>query len=495
MTDAHFPGPDAGTATNSQGSYSGILGGAIGDPEHASGSVRFRRALMLAAMTMVVPGSAQVLHGNKRIGHIAIRTWLACLAGVVLLLLGMLVARETTLGFLTSAFVLSVGRWFLVALGFAWGALIIDAWRLGKPAQLRTGHRILATGLNGVLAVGIAAALLFASNMVAIQNQFIDSVFASGTVSKPHEGRYNILLLGGDSGAGRDGLRPDSLNLVSIDADTGKAVLIGLPRNLQDVQFAKGSVMDQQFPDGFDCDDCLLNGVYTWAMDHKNLFDEDEPGISATISAVEGISGLKVNYFALVNMKGFSKLVNAVGGVEVNVRERTAIGGIGSPIRGYIEPGLKKLTGDQALWYARSRVQDDDWHRMGRQKCVMNAMLQQISPKKVLLNLDKISDSAQAMLETNIPRQDLNTFVNLALKTKSQPVSTVSLVPPVIYTGNPDFPKVRQLITTAIEKSDGSYRAPAALEEANLPLASYHDVSVKKDPRAANQTDNLAATC
>ena len=98
------------------------------------------------------------------------------------------------------------------------------------------------------------------------------------------------------------------------------------------------------------------------------------------MGAVEEATGLKLNYYALVNMHGFSKLVDAVGGVTINVKERTAIGGIGSPIRGYIPAGTQKLNGDQTLWYARSRVQNDDWSRMGRQKCVMNAMLQAAQP-------------------------------------------------------------------------------------------------------------------
>ena len=62
-----------------------------------------------------------------------------------------------------------------------------------------------------------------------------------------------MLLLGGDSGADRWGLRPDSLTVASIDADTGKAILFGLPRNMTNFPFAEGSVMEEQFPDGYDC--------------------------------------------------------------------------------------------------------------------------------------------------------------------------------------------------------------------------------------------------
>ena len=60
--------------------------------------------------------------------------------------------------------------------------------------------------------------------------------------------------------------------MASIDAETGRTVLIGLPRNLENFRFAEGSVMDEQFPDGFDCDGCYLNGVSTWAEDHTELY-------------------------------------------------------------------------------------------------------------------------------------------------------------------------------------------------------------------------------
>ena len=174
------------------------------------------------------------------------------------------------------------------------------------------------------------------------------------------------------------------------------------------------------------------------------------------MGAVEEITGLDLNYYAMVNLRGFSKLVDAVGGVTIDVKERTAIGGIGAPIRGWIPTGEQKLNGNQTLWYARSRVQNDDWSRMGRQKCVMNAMLHQLSPKTVLMNVEKIADSSKSLLTTDIPAKQLGTFMDLALKARTQKVSTVSLVPPMIFTGNPDYDKVRRLVTKAIAKAEGN---------------------------------------
>jgi len=471
----------------------GVFGGSYSHATEASERVQFRRALTLTFMTLVMPGSAQLVMGSRRVGRIAIRVWLVCLlvGGTVLFLA--LTSRSGLFTLLTNERVLTLGRWLLIAGAVAWVALLLDAWRLGRPLQLRRKHRLWMTGVNGLLCFTTAGVMLFAAHTVAVQNGFIGTVFASEAVSGPESGRYNVLLLGGDSGPDRTGLRPDSLTVASIDAETGRTVLVGLPRNLENVPFPKGSVMDKEFPRGFDCDGCELNSVNTWANDHAKLFGTKKPGIDATMGAVEEITGLDLNYYAMVNLRGFSKLVDAVGGVTIDVKERTAIGGIGAPIRGWIPKGKQKLDGKQTLWYARSRVQNDDWSRMGRQKCVMNAMLHQLSPQAVLLNVEKIAESSKALLTTDIPAKQLGTFMDLALKAKNQKVSTVSLVPPKIFTGNPDFDKVRRMVDKAIAQAEGTNAKSGGILDAKLSLPDTDQQ--KKDPRKANQTEDLDALC
>ncbi len=472
----------------------GVFAGSAGGATQASERVQFRRALTLTLMTLVVPGSAQLVMGNRRVGRLAMRVWLGCLALGGLILLLALTSRSGLFTLLTNEGVLTLGRWFLMAGAISWVALLLDAWRLGRPLQLRRNHRLWMTGVNAALCFATAGTLFFAAHLVAVQNGFIGTVFASETVTGPASGRYNVLLLGGDSGPDRSGLRPDSLTVASVDAETGRTVLIGLPRNLENVPFPKGSVMREEFPRGFDCEGCELNGVNTWANDHAALFGSGKaPGIRATMEAVEEITGLDLSYYAMVNLRGFAKFVDAVGGVTIDVKERTAIGGIGAPIRGWIPAGERKLNGSQTLWYARSRVQNDDWSRMGRQKCVMNAMLQQLSPQSVLLNVEKIADSSKSLLTTDIPAKQLGTFMDLALKARSQKVSTVSLVPPVIYTGNPDYDKVRRLIDKAIAKAEGGAVTSGGLLDARLSVPDAGDPG--QDPRKANQTEDLGALC
>jgi LCP family protein required for cell wall assembly len=465
------------------------------DMTRASQQVKFRRALTLIAFTLVMPGSAQVLMGDRRVGRIALRVWLSFLAIGVVLGLVALISRTAIFWLAANGPLLLVGRWILIAAAIGWVALILDAWRLGAPLQLARKQRLWMTGLNSALCLGVASVMFFAAHLVSVQSGVLDTVFVSNTMSGPKAGRYNVLLLGGDSGKGRDGLRPDSLTVASIDAETGRSVLIGLPRNLQDVPFPEGSVMAKHFPKGFTWGEGELNAVNTWAENNKDLFPKSETrsaGVQATISAVEAITDLDINYYAMVNLKGFSSLVDAVGGVTLNVKEKTAIGGIGSPVRGYIPEGKHKLNGEQTLWYARSRVANDDFSRMGRQKCIMSAMLHQLSPQKVLFNAQAIADAGSNLVMTDIPAQQLGSFMDLALKARAQKISTVSLVPPVVYTGNPDYEQVRRLIRNAFDASEG--KPVGGILDATLSIPQPV-AEAKKDTKSSNQSDDVEKTC
>lgn len=431
--------------------------------------VRFRRAVALVVMTLVVPGSAQLVAGNRRIGLLALRTWLTLVALGAVAIVSSLVWQGFAFWAVSNTLLLGVLRLLLMALAVGWAALFVDAWRIGQPLTLLQNHRLAVVGVNGVLCFSVAGSLLFGAHMVNVQRDFMSTMFGDGEVVGAHDGRFNVLLLGGDSGAGRWGLRPDSLTVASIDASTGRTVLIGLPRNMSSFPFAEGSVMDEQFPRGFDCDDCYLNAVSTWAQDHPDLFRKsDNPGVDATVMAVEGITGLEINYWAMVNLEGFKDLVDAFGGVTLNVRDRIPVGLPHESYFHYIEPGVKKLNGQDTLWFARARHGSDDYSRMARQKCVMNAMLQQVSPETALRNFERIAEASTAMVSTNVPGSEVDRFMALALEARSQKVSTVSLVPPLVNTADPDMDVVHGTIQQAIDKAEGVEKPapePAPAEE------------------------------
>jgi LCP family protein required for cell wall assembly len=456
--------------------------------------VRFRRAMSLMVMTLVLPGSAQVVMGNRRVGWAAMATWAAVLVTLLPTLAVGVFWHELFFWLVSSSFALFWIRALLMVLATGWALLFFDAWRLGQPLTLSMSHRRAVVGLNGVLSLTVAGTLLFGAHLVGVQRHFILTMFGGDQVSGAHGGRYNVLLLGGDSGAGRWGLRPDSMTVASIDADTGRTVLISLPRNMQNFPFVRGSVMREQFPDGFDAD--YLNGVSTWAGDNTSLFpDSDNPGVDATVMAIEGITGLRINYWAMVNLEGFKDLVDAVGGVTLNVRQPIPVGGLGDDVTGYIKPGIRKLDGHDTLWFARARDDSDDYSRMARQKCVMNAMLQQVSPQTAVTNFEKIANASSAMISTDIPASEVDLFIRLALEARTQKVSTLSLVPPMIDTAHPDIALIRKKVAQAIDRAEGTAPPPAKPRAHQGGTVTGGSLGSLSTGYAANEASDLDAAC
>jgi len=477
--------------------------------EERAARVRFRRALALMAMTLIVPGSAQLAAGNRRVGRIALRIWLLLLAGFFLTVVVSLLWHEAVFWLATTPSALLALRLGLTAGAIGWAYLFFDAWRISQPLTLALGHRRAIVTLTGAVAMSTAAVLLFSAHLVGVQRGMVMAMFAGNSVAGSTDGRYNVLLIGADSGVTRWGLRTDSMTLASIDADTGKTVLIGLPRNMMNFPFPSGSILAKQWPHGYNCSTCELNSLSTYAGDHKALFDQfDQPGIEATMEGVEGITGLKISYYAMINMPGFRDLADAIGGVTINVRQPIAIGKTGD-IVGWIKPGVQKLSGEDLLWYSRSRATSDDYSRMARQKCVMNAMLNQVSPATVMKHFAKIAKASAALFTTDIPTSEVDHFAQLALKAKAQKIATLSLVPPLVNTSHPDIPAIRTAIDQALNppapatsspstgkgKAKGGKAASSGTPTASKDVMTEGSYGSLKTGYVANHTDDLAGAC
>lgn len=481
-----------------------LLGRGYQDRHLDSPRVRFRRVLTLCFMTIVVPGSAQVLLGRRLIGWAAIAGWLALLVGGGYGYHVLRTDRARVLGWLTDPDVLLAVRVGMVVLALIWLGLFINAWRLGSPVRLTFARAAVVTVVNIAIIGSVAGSTAFASQLIQVQKQFVQQVFPDAPRSEPLAGRYNILLLGSDARADRTGVRPDSMTVLSIDADTGKSVMVSLPRNLENVPFPKDSPMNAVYPYGFNCgSECLLNAVHTTAQNRTDLYpDSKDPGLDATIDAIEGATDLTINYYIMVNLNGFKGLVDAVGGVEMDVKSRIAMFGHDDAYKNvYIEPGRQKLDGQKALWYARSRVQSDDYARMGRQKCLMAAMADQLSPTTVLANASKIASSGKNLLSTNIPQTELGRFADLALTARGKQIRTVSIVPPQFNTVTPDFDAIHAAIKTAIDTSEGDAKKPATSTgtagspAATAPTPSTPTTQSPTEGRSANNADNLQTAC
>ncbi|MGH8828742.1 MAG: LCP family protein [Jiangellaceae bacterium] len=389
-------------------------------------------------MTVVAPGSAQIIAGHRTLGKIVLGIFAGLVAMVGLVL--WLVPLDTLAGLAVRPWLLT---WFKIAaflVALAWGGLIVDAWRLGDPPGLNQRHRLIMVGVSAALVIVVVTPFVQAAKIATAAHDAVVAMFPSGEVAAASDGRLNIMLLGADAGDGREGLRPDSINVVSVDARTGRSVMISLPRNLEKARFAEGTPADAEFPRGFDGDgdrsDYLLNATWTYGEDHPELFDGPAgPGATAVEQAVEGTLGIDVHYYAVVDLVGFRDLIDALGGVTIRVEQELPIGNASKTLK----PGLQTLDGYHALWYARSREGATDYARMARQRCVFGAILNEADPQTVLTNFTELADASQSIVTTDIPRDALSDLIGLAVKAKSQDLTALQFVPPLITPADPDF--------------------------------------------------------
>ncbi len=134
----------------------------------------------------------------------------------------------------------------------------------------------------------------------------------------------------------------------------------------------------------------------------------------------------------------------------------------GPKIYEYIEPGKNQhLDGFHALWFARSRHADSDYARMARQKCVMNAMLNQLDPVTVLTKFNKIASAGKQIMATDMPTSEIDKLMELALKASKKPITSVAFVPPLVWPGSPDFAKVHAMVGDQDRRRRGRGRAEA----------------------------------
>jgi polyisoprenyl-teichoic acid--peptidoglycan teichoic acid transferase len=414
----------------------------------------------------VAPGSAQLVAGTgarrRRIALIALRSWAGFLVVLVLLALGWLVSREFVLGLFTHQLLLRLLAGLMIVTGIGWPLLIIDAWGLADIGSLPVRSRRQIALLAVLLVVLTCVLPIAAGRRVWAGAELLGGVFGAGQKSAAVDGRYNVLLLGGDAGPHRIGTRPDSVNLASIDEKTGRTALISLPRNLQNVPFPAGSPAARALPKGWSCgDNCLLNAIYQWGAKNPGYFPgARDPGAEAMKQAVQAITGLKVNYYVLVDLQGFRSMIDAVGGIDLVSTGRVPIGGGTSRIQGYIEPGKQHLNGFRALWYGRSREGSSDYERMARQRCVMTAMVNQLDPTTLLTNFQKIAAAGRQVVSTDIPAADLPTFLTLGQQAKSRRIESVQFVPPLIVPHHPDYSVIRKQVAAVIAASEQGTDGP-----------------------------------
>ena len=261
--------------------------------------------------------------------------------------------------------------------------------------------------------------------------------------------RVNTLLIGSDAGKDRWGTRTDSLMVVSTNTKTGDTLLVGIPRNLERVPIPESNPLHTLYPNGYDCgDECLMNGIWTLAEGRPDLFPGVEnPGRQSTVDVVGEITGLQIDQSVVINLKGFRALVDAMGGVDVNVQERVCVechtGTSGGVVftgdkEEWIEPGLQHLDGRRALWYSRSRAGSDDFSRMRRQRCVAGALIEQADPVSLLRRYPELAKVIKNNVSIDIPASELPAWVDLVLRIqKGDSIRSLPLTSKVVEPGQP----------------------------------------------------------
>jgi LCP family protein required for cell wall assembly len=484
----------------------GPLTDPVRNPSSAAEPVRTKRAFLLILLTLLVPGSAQIVAGDRKLGRIALRVTLSAWLLVVLSLVLLFTNRTLLINIITNPVASLLIVLVLAALAVGWLVLFVNTLRLIRPVLLPTRMRP-AVVVALVLAMVVSSGSLgYAAYLLNVSRNAIGSIFAGGPAIDPVDGRYNFLMMGGDAGADRTGRRPDSLSVLSVDAKSGQTAIISVPRNLQNAQFSEGSPMRKIYPEGYNCgDECLINAINTEVTnEHKDLYPGvADPGAQATLEAVSGTLGITVQAYVLVDMDGFAKLIDAMGGIRIKAGGWVPISGDmideangihGMPL-GWIPAGDQKLDGYHALWYGRSREFVDDYARIARQQCVQQAMLKQLDPATLLAKFEDIANAGTKVVDSNVSASQLGSFVDLAMKAKGQDIKRLTIGPPdfdASFSTVPDFDQIHDRVKKLLASASSDSSPAAAPGDAALEDTLVQPGSVPGKLSAAGAAGPLA---
>lgn len=394
-----------------------------------------RNAGLAAFFSFLFPGLGQEYVGAHRAA-------VAFAAPVLLLVLGILAARLLLIdrlrndlfstAFLTAALVLDVALlgWRLLAIVHA--ALTARPAILDRHTPLRTAS-ILFIGVVVATTVGMHA---FAGAVIVSLNSTLGDVFGGevpgasggpgpGPINQPEyrwDGteRITFLLLGVDSGVGREEALTDTILVVSIDPVTGTAVMVSVPRDTGYVPLPDRTVYaDGLYPK-------KINELSTEASESPSRWCPDLPaGVTAacglrTLERAIGLYlGVPIQYYATVDLQGFVDLIDAVGGVTLCLDGKMIDPEYGGPtwegVGIELPAGCQHYDGVHALAYARirkgwielpdgTREQQNDFKRAERQQSVLLELRRQFAQADLLFELPAILAAISRTVQTDFPR-------------------------------------------------------------------------------------------
>ena len=388
-----------------------------------------RRRLLAASLSAVVPGLGQALNGRVR-PTAAFLLPSALVLGIAWLIVNadrpaMVLARLIAPPILGLLLLLNVV--VLVFRAMSVFQAFTDHRYPGRPGRLG------AVGLVVVLAVvalphvavwtyGSATERLFA-------NVFSGSPVSAADPSVAPTGpgtteRLNVLLIGVDSAPGRTEALTDSMIVVSLDPVGRSVSMVSIPRDLASVPLASGDVFGPK-----------INSLVGWADRHPKDFPGG--GIHTLEGAIGALLGIPIHAYATVDLTGFVAMVDAVGGVDIDVKKA-----LSDPIyprldgtRGWsVEPGLHHFDGTDALAYARIRkaLGENDLTRAARQQEVLVALRNRAVSTGILLSLPSLLDGVGATVRTDLPLDRLPELAAMAEQIGSGSMTKLVLGAPFI---------------------------------------------------------------
>ncbi|MBI3745500.1 MAG: LCP family protein [Chloroflexi bacterium] len=435
------------------------------------------RWLVAAAGSAVIPGLGQLINGRLRLAK-----WFGVPALILLAFVALRVATSSPARLFASVISPTV-LGLLLALN-----VVVLAWRLAAVAhaffdgryQPRSG-RGGAAGLALIL-VAVVVPHGLANTLGSSAQAAFSNVFASGQSTGPgpvaastsggpgSNDRLNILVTGVDSFPGRTETLTDSLMVVSVDP-VGKTVsMISLPRDIIKVPLGNGNTFGPK-----------INSLMSYADRHPDQFPQG--GMRALEDAIGTMLGIRIHYYARIDFLGFVKLVDSVGGVDIDVKrafDDPKYDGLGiNPpnVFGFaVTAGPHHFNGYEALAYARSRyaIGESDFTRAGRQQEILIALKARLlSDGSLITRLPQLLDAFGALVRTDIPTDRLPDLAAMADELSSGSIYRMVLGHPLVKPGNdptlgsiqvPDLPAIRAAVAAILPapgKTPVAWTAPA----------------------------------
>jgi len=280
--------------------------------------------------------------------------------------------------------------------------------------------------------------------------------------------RLNILLIGTDQRPKEGTYNTDTLIVVSIDPTTKQVAMFSLPRDTVNVPLPPGPLRNAYSHGVYPK---KINALFTSVRNRPDLVagTDRTRGYNALKETLGNLYGLDIKYFVEVNFDGFKQVVDALGGVTINVQipvsDESYPSDTGRLARVYIPAGIQHMTGAEALVYARSRHSGQgDFDRAARQQRVLTSLREQTDVANLIPRIPQLVDAFKATVRTDIPQSELAKMAGLAGSVDTRNIRSFVFTPPRYATEKasgdprgyvilPNVQKMRQAVIDAFSTS------------------------------------------